>query len=371
MNVLFAPAQYKETIAAADAAMIMAEAGRDAGWNCREQAISDGGEGFLEAFISKGALIRNVKVSDALGRSINADYVLYDDAAVIEMARASGLELIAEKERNVLESTTFGTGELIRYALQQNVKSVIVSLGGSATNDGGIGMLRALGVQFRDGSGTLINSISGACDIVSIDLNKLSYLLDDKTIIGATDVQNTLLGEFGATHVFGPQKGVDSSMLHMLEEQMSCFAKATTGVTGKDLTEVPGTGAAGGVGFALCSYLNARLTSGFDIISELLDLDSLVDWADLVVTGEGRMDEQTGYGKAPARICELARQRNKPAAAIVGSYESDSGNRNGFSMVYSMAELAGSAQAAMQEPVYWLKKAMSHLILDFSIIGDR
>ncbi|MCA6079160.1 glycerate kinase [Fulvivirga sedimenti] len=366
MNVLFVPAQFKETIAATDAARLMAQAGRSHGWVCREQAISDGGEGFLDVFLSVGGELRKARVFNPVGKLIEADYVICNDTAIIEMARASGLELVPPAERDVLQSSTYGTGQLIHNALQEDVSTVIVSLGGSATNDGGMGMLRAMGAEFRDDNGNLIESFQQACRITTINLDKITYLIDGKSIIGATDVNNPLLGEFGATRIFGRQKGVNSSLQDSFEQWMECFARATQNAIGVDHSGVKGSGAAGGTGFALCACLNAQLTSGFDILSELVNLDAMVSWADLVVTGEGRMDHQTQYGKAPARICQLARKRGKKVAAIVGSYEAVPGKSQEFDAIYSLSALAGSSHAAMLKPRFWLEHAMNELIRDFS-----
>ena len=356
MKILLAPAQFKESMAAAEVARVMSEVWQSRGHQAICEPVSDGGEGFLEAFTSRGGQYHSAHVLDPLGREISSGYVILNQTAIVEMARASGIELVKPEERDVFHSSTYGTGQLIHAALGHDVHTIIVSMGGSATNDVGIGMLQALGVEFKTTENQMINGISEACHISSIDSSSLIQLINNKQFIGASDVRNPLLGKDGATHVFGPQKGLAKERVDEMEELVTCFSKQVIGQIGADFTAVPGSGAAGGLGFALRSFLNAELTSGFEILADIIDLEERIQWADLVITGEGKLDHQTSFGKAPARVRELARRFGKKVIAVTGTFEPDSENY-GFDELYSLTMLAGSSKKAMEDPEYWIRLA--------------
>ncbi len=341
----------------------MGQVVRDRGHEVHVQSISDGGEGFLDPFLSDGAEEVKCMVSDPIGRPVQAGYAIHNGKAIIEMARASGLELVAADVRDIMKSTTYGTGQLLHDAFQRGVNSVVVSLGGSATNDGGMGMMRAMGVKFS-AEDREITSFTEACSITNISLNKYYEIFNNQIVTGACDVTNPLLGEHGATNIYARQKGADEKQVRLLEEQMRCYASKVSKVVGFDFTDEPGTGAAGGTGFALKSFFDATLTPGFDLMASAVQLEKWVDWADVVITGEGKLDHQTNFGKAPERLRVMAVARAKPVVAIVGILED--GAEQGYNAVYSLSQFAGSNDEARMRAAYWIKEATGKCMDDFT-----
>ena len=267
--------------------------------------MSDGGEGMLEAFAAAmGATLVTVQVHDPLMRPITASYgVTGDGTAIIEMAQASGLALLQATERNPLQATSYGTGELIADALRRGCKRMIVGLGGSATVDGGRGMLEALGATIGEDVVDLSQSLLAECDV---------------PITIAGDVRNPLCGLDGAAHVFGPQKGATPAMVDELELRMKHWAAITAQAVCHDYRDMPGAGAAGGLGFALLAYMHATMQSGIDLLMDLIDIDHMLDGCDLVITGEGSADRQTLMGKLPSGILRRAHSHGVPTILIAG-----------------------------------------------------
>ena len=264
--------------------------------------VSDGGEGFLEAFqVAMGGEIVDVNVKDPLMRPIVAQYLIQGDTAVIEIAKASGLTLLSPEERNPMVATSYGTGQLIVDAVRRGCKHIIVGLGGSATSDCGIGMLRAIIDAFSKG---------GNWDDV--------HELDNVRFTIATDVTNPLCGENGAAHVFGPQKGATPEMVEDLDARAKRFAEASAKHMGRDCQNMPGAGAAGGLGYAFLQYMNAECRSGIDLLLDTIHFDDLLQDADLVITGEGSADRQTLMGKLPFGILQRAQQHDVPVMLIAG-----------------------------------------------------
>lgn len=284
--------------------------------------ISDGGEGFLECMkYAVGCDIVEINTFDPLGREIKACYGIKDNTAIIETAQTSGLGLLGNN-KNPLKSTTYGMGILIKDAVGRGCKRIIVGLGGSATNDGGMGMLRALGIRFLDSKGRELYGVGS--DLFLVKSVNTDYLLDEiKEIefILATDVENPLLGEFGATRVFAPQKGADCSVVEQLEAGMANYASVCKMALGKDFSSYAGTGAAGGLGYAFVAFLGARICSGIDFMLDACHFSSLLKHAALVITGEGRVDCQTAKGKAPFGVLRAAKSAGVPVVAIGGSIE--------------------------------------------------
>ena len=264
--------------------------------------VSDGGEGFLEAFyVVMGGEIVEVNVKDPLMRPIVASYLLHGDTAVIEIAKASGLTLLSPEERNPMLATSYGTGQLVVDAVRRGCKHIIVGLGGSATSDCGIGMLRAIIDAFTKG---------GNWDDV--------HELDDVRFTIATDVTNPLCGENGAAHVFGPQKGATPEMVETLDARAKRFAEASAKHMGRDCKKMPGAGAAGGLGYAFLQYMNAECRSGIDLLLDTIHFDDLLQGADLVITGEGSADRQTLMGKLPFGILQRGQKHDVPVMLIAG-----------------------------------------------------
>lgn len=287
-------------------------------------AIADGGEGMAEA-ISEGVggEMVSVVVSDPLGRKIEARYALINGGAtaVIAMSSASGLTLLKPEERNPLIASTFGTGELIVDALERGCREIIMGLGGSATNDCGVGMLRALGYRFYDAAGEeLCDTISILERVESISTAERYPLLMGVKFTAAVDVDNPLYGAQGAAHIFAPQKGASPEMVERLDRALCHYAE----VVDADAAEVAGAGAAGGMGYALHTMLGARMRPGIDIVLALLDFERRAEGAALVVTGEGSIDAQTLHGKAPAGVLAAAQRLGIPVVALGGRVECES-----------------------------------------------
>lgn len=287
--------------------------------------MADGGEGTVEALVNntEGKYV-SCEVEDPLGRIITTVYGILGDekTAVIEMASSSGLTLIKKEEYNPMLTSTFGTGQLILDAIERGCTNIILGIGGSATNEGGTGMLSALGVQFLDKHGVRLKG--RGCDlehIEYIDTSELNKKVADVQFNVACDVDNPLLGENGATMIYGFQKGADLDMQKKLEKGMCIYAKHLEKLTGEKIHEMPGAGAAGGLGAGLLGLLEAKLESGFELISKVIKLEEKINKGkyDLIFTGEGQMNYQTTRGKLPQGIAKLGKKYNVPVIAIVGS----------------------------------------------------
>lgn len=289
--------------------------------------VADGGEGTVKTMVdaTKGTII-NVKVTGPLGNQIESFFGLSKDkkCAFIEMAAASGLELIQPSERNPLLTTSYGTGELIKHALSCGITHCIIGIGGSATNDGGAGMLQALGAKLLNKNGQQISyGGSQLKEIQQIDLSEMDPRIFHCHFDIACDVTNPLTGKNGASAIFGPQKGATPELIEQLDKNLKHFAKIIKSKLNIDVENVPGSGAAGGMGASLLAFLRAELKPGFNIITSLLKLDSIIQDADLVITGEGRLDSQSINGKVPIGIAKLAKRYNIPVIAITGSLGDD------------------------------------------------
>ena len=284
--------------------------------------VADGGEGTVRALVeATGGEYRVARVRDPLGRPVDARWGVIDRGrtAVVEMAAASGLPLLRTSERDPLHASSYGTGELIRAAAQSGVRHIIVGVGGSATNDGGAGMARALGLSLLDAHGAALPEGGAAlADLARIE-GTLAPVLRGVEIVVASDVRNPLLGPEGASAVFGPQKGASADGVRLLDAALGRFADVVAGLVGKDARAEPGAGAAGGVGFALLAFCGARIQSGAELVLDVARFDARVRGAALCVTGEGRLDGQSLYGKATIAVARRARAQGVATAAIVGS----------------------------------------------------
>lgn len=305
--------------------------------------LGDGGEGTVDALIAAwGGKSVEVTVCDPLMRPVVARYGVSADGktAIMEMAQASGLPLLTADERNPLLTSTFGTGQMIVDALARGCRSILIGIGGSATNDGGLGMMTALGAEFYDAAGCLITGNGCGEDLAKvarIDLSRLNPLLKDAAITVACDVDNPMCGPRGATHVFSHQKGADDDMAGRLEAGMVNYAAVIKTVTGKNVADYPGAGAAGGLGGAFYALLGARLMPGIDMVLEAVDFDNRIAGADLIITGEGRIDSQTVMGKTPYGVLVAARRQSIPVVALGGSVEySPELNAAGFAAIFSI-----------------------------------
>lgn len=329
MRVLVSPDSFKESLTARQVAGAIVSVLHEYNIETKSIPVADGGEGTVDSLVDGlGGQIRSVKVKDPLGHDIMCNYGLVTvpktgKTAIIEMASSSGLMLIAPNERNPLISNTYGLGQLILDVLDNHVHHIIMGIGGSATNDGGAGMLRALGVRFLDKDGTkIVNLPSKLSNTTQIDLTALDSRIKNVSISVACDVDNPLLGDNGATSVYGPQKGVQESTHPILESALSHFANLTHTTVGIDHKDTAGAGAAGGLGFALISYLGAELVSGIELVLQTVDFESHAQWADIIITGEGKIDSQTINGKTPAGVAKHAFQFGKPTLVLAGSVTS-------------------------------------------------
>lgn len=321
---LLAPDSFKESMTAKEVCAAM-EAGikkaiPDA--VCIQVPMADGGEGTVQSLVdATGGTIYQQTVTGPLGHPVTACYGILGDGetAVIEMASASGIHLVTKETKNPLVTTTYGTGELIKACLDKKVKQILIGIGGSATNDGGAGMAQALGVKFLDERGGMLPFGGGALgDLAAIDLAGLDPRLKEVQIFVASDVTNPLCGENGASHVFGPQKGATKEMVALLDTNLSHYAAIIKEQLGKDVAEVPGAGAAGGLGAGLMVFTDAVLKSGIELVVEYTGLEQKVKDADIVLTGEGSIDFQTQFGKTPYGVARAAKKHGKPVIAVAG-----------------------------------------------------
>ena len=331
MKIILAPDSFKGNLTSMEVATALEEGIRRVlpRAKCVKIPMADGGEGTVQSLVDAtgGRFIRK-KVTGPLSTPVFARYGLLADkkTAVIEMAEASGLPLVRGKRKNPLRTTTFGTGELIIDAINHGADRIIIGIGGSATIDGGAGMAQAIGVRFMDKQGKTIgeNGAGGMLDrIASIDMNNLDTRIHKTRIIVACDVRNLLCGKSGAAYIFGPQKGATPAMIKKLDDNLLKFGKLIKRNLGKDIINKKGAGAAGGLGAGLMAFANAKLKSGVDIVIEANRLEQHIKGADLVITGEGRVDLQTAFGKTPAGVARVAKKHRVPTVAIGGGITDD------------------------------------------------
>lgn len=320
MKILIAPDKFKGSLTAGEAAEAITRGLGDLAGSCSSLPIADGGEGLTEALRTAlgGEAIR-ISTRDPLMRPAEVNYAIVEngDTAVIEMSAASGLWRLAEDERDPARATTFGTGEALLDAAGRGVSRVILGIGGSATNDAGSGVACALGFRFLAGDGGEIRDLPARLtEVERIEPPESRQL---PKIITACDVDNPLLGESGATRVYGPQKGISPDELELHEHRLEHLADLVARDLGVDPRDEPGAGAAGGLGFGMIAFCGAELRPGFDLVAELLDLEARIAAADLVITGEGSLDAQTLHGKGPHGVARLAKKHGKPVVAFCGA----------------------------------------------------
>lgn len=364
MNILILPDSFKDCLSSVEVGKALAEGVLRVfpSAEIKQYPVADGGEGTVEAFVAAtGGQIVTCKAHDALGREIDTFYgLLPDGTAIVEMAAASGIQLLNNKERNPMVTSSYGTGEIILAALKNEATQIILGLGGSVTNDGGTGMARALGYQFHDASGHELSEGGGALDkLKRIDATKVSPLVTNAQFKIACDVQNPLTGNDGASAVYGPQKGATPDMVKSLDSNLSHLAKIIKQDLGADIEAVPGGGAAGGMGAGCIAFLDGELAPGFNIITETLQLDEKVAWADIVLTGEGKMDGQTLQGKTPYAVAQLAKAKDKKALAFAGML--GEGYRelynHGFDAIFPIAERPMSLEESLRDAKELLSNA--------------
>ncbi|VYT63570.1 glycerate 2-kinase [Metakosakonia massiliensis] len=356
MKIVIAPDSYKESLSATEVAQAIEKGFREIFPDAHYVSVpvADGGEGTVEAMIAatKGTQ-HSARVTGPLGETVDAFWGMSGDGktAFIEMAAASGLALVPPEKRNPLITTSRGTGELILHALEQGAKNIIIGIGGSATNDGGAGMVQALGAKLCDANGTDIGHGGGSLmSLNSIDISGLDPRLSDCAIRVACDVTNPLTGEKGASRIFGPQKGATEALIVELDRNLDHYAQVIKKSLHVDVKNVPGAGAAGGMGAALMAFLGAELKSGIEIVTQALNLEEHIHDCTLVVTGEGRIDSQSIHGKVPVGVAHVAKKYHKPVIGIAGSLTRDVGvvHQYGIDAVFSVLTSIGTLEEAFR-----------------------
>ncbi|MBM7649264.1 glycerate kinase [Bacillus ectoiniformans] len=374
MRVIAAFDSFKGSMSSQRANEAAERALREAGINKIECIpIADGGEGLTDALLaSVGGEKITVRAQDPLGRRIDAFYgwVEEEKLAIIEMAAASGLPHLRADELNPYEASTFGTGQLVQAALDRGARKIIIGLGGSATVDGGTGCLEALGIRFLDEQNKELRGTGGSLHkIKAIDRTVLDPRLAETEVVIASDVTNPLTGREGAVHIFGPQKGIKPDELHTFDEAMQQYQRVAEAAMGMSTGNEPGTGAAGGLGFALRTFLNGTFISGAELIIQLANIEEKVQQADLILTGEGKFDTQSLFGKAPIGICQLAKKHCVPAIVFAGKveFEEMSIPSHGVSLLVPMVDSVISLDEAMENGAELLSRAVKRTVTAIQI----
>jgi glycerate kinase len=369
MKIVIAPDSYKESLSALEVAAAIEAGFRDIFPDAQYVKIpmADGGEGTVQAMIdATGGRRVACRVSGPLGEPVEAFYGLTggDALAVIEMAAASGLELVPTELRNPLRTTSYGTGELIRCALDSGARRFVLGVGGSATNDGGAGMLQALGVRLLDGQGNELGPGGAAlARLERIDASRLDQRVRDASFEIACDVSNPLVGPQGASAVFGPQKGASAAMVNQLDANLGHYARVIQRDLGRDVAAVPGAGAGGGIAAAMMVFLGGRLRPGSEIVTEAVGLEQALRDADLVITGEGRIDSQTVNGKTPVGVARVAQRHGKPVIAIGGGLAPDAAavHEHGIDAIFSAVRRPCTVREAMDAAAFNLRSAARNI----------
>ncbi|MDR6629416.1 glycerate kinase [Acinetobacter lwoffii] len=371
LTFVLAPDSFKESMSAAQASQAMQRGIQNVIPDAHtiHVPMADGGEGTVDALISslKGQSIACDVTGPLSEQRIQTYWGMVDagQTAVVEMAKANGIHLLAAEKRNPMLTTTYGTGEMIKRALDLGVKKIIMGSGGSITNDGGAGMAQALGVQFLNHAGELIQVCGGNLDQVkSMDLSGLDPRLVDTEIIIASDVNNPLCGPNGASIIFGPQKGATPEMSKQLDQNLGHFADVVAGQIGCDYRHVAGAGAAGGLGFGLMAFTAASIRSGVELMIEQVQLSEKIAQADYVLTGEGKIDSQTSLGKTPFGVAQLARKFNKPVIAFAGLVGEGIEDlfESGFSQIVGINPPDCPLEEALKNAEMNLEKAVAEIV---------
>ncbi|HFQ5345093.1 TPA: glycerate kinase [Vibrio vulnificus] len=357
MKIIIAPDSYKESLTAMDVAIAIEKGFKQVLPDAHyvKLPMADGGEGTVQSMVdATGGTIIAHTVTGPLGQRVDGFFGLLGEGkiAVIEMAAASGLHLVSPELRNPLITTTLGTGELIKAALDHGVEHIIVGIGGSATNDGGIGMAQALGIKLLDAHGNALGYGGGElAKLATIDCSQLDPRLAQVRLEVACDVDNPLCGIKGASAVFGPQKGATPAMVTILDKNLAHYAAIIKQQLGVDVRDMAGAGAAGGMGAALLGLLNAELRPGIEIVMDAVRLDEIVADADLVITGEGRIDSQTIHGKTPIGVARTAKKHGLPVIGIAGCLSADCGvvHEHGLDAVFAVVNRSVDLPTALAE----------------------
>lgn len=374
MKIIIAPDSFKGSVSALDVAknIEVAVHSVDAAAETVLMPVADGGEGTVDAIAScVPAQIHKVMVCGPMKAEAEAYYATIEDGktAVIEMAQASGLPMVPVAERNPLLATTYGTGQLMKDALDRGVKKMIIGIGGSATNDGGAGALNALGASFLDENGKPLSLGGGSlAELKTIDLSQFDKRIYDTEIVVACDVTNPLTGPTGASYIYGPQKGARPDMVEELDQALGHFADVSKEVLDEDFSVCPGAGAAGGLGFALLAFCKAKFAAGIDIVLDVCGFEKELQDADLVITGEGRIDGQSVCGKVLYGIGMRAKKQNVPVIAIGGGVKEDSEALLdcGINAMFSIANGPITLEYAMENGPALIRQVVKNIMRVFA-----
>lgn len=353
MKVLVAIDSFKGSLSSLEAGNAVKSGIEKLGCEVLVKPIADGGEGSVEALADAlKARFMDVIVANPLGEKTPARYALKGELGILEMASASGLPLIEKSRRNPLKTSTYGFGEMIAHAIAHGARKFIIGIGGSATNDAGMGMLRALGFKFKDANGAELAGVGeDLIKLATIDCTSVLPHLKECEFLIACDVDNPLFGENGAAYIYAPQKGADAAMVKQLDAGLINFASVVSKHLGRELWNSPGAGAAGGLGFGFVSFLNATLKPGIDIITEEIGLDRDMKDAELVITGEGRLDFQSSMGKTPCGVAKIAASYGVPVIALAGGISPCAGgcNERGIGAFFCILNEPMSLERAMEK----------------------
>ncbi len=350
MNILIAPNAFKGNLSALEVAEILASGLRGDEFHVSTFPIADGGDGSLDVFLHVFSGVREtVEVFGPLGVKIKADWGwIGEDIAFIEMSNASGIKLLKENDLDPLRASSFGTGQLIKRAIEKGAKQIYIGIGGSATVDGGVGMLNALGVRFFDKKENEIDDQTIINEFDNVDLTKVWELMEGIDITVLSDVDNPLLGANGAAHVFGPQKGASPKVVEILENRLISWSSLLISKTGVDFRNLKGAGAAGGVGYALATVARASLVNGFRFLLENSLLKKVIAECDVLITGEGKIDDQTLLGKGPGEIAAIAKNEGKICIGVCGIMDTSIGAGEFFNKIYPLVDGDITRELAMQ-----------------------
>jgi len=371
MKILIAPDKFKHSLTAEEACKAMAEGilsiKADISLTCLP--MTDGGDGLISVISGYAKCSeRSVKVADPLFRPIKASYLISEDnVAFIEMAKASGLMLLKKEEYNPSKTTTYGTGQLIRDAIEQKARKIILGIGGSATNDAGIGMAAALGFKFSDSKGQDIIPIGENLQkIIKIDTTGVVDFGETEIEV-ACDVDNVLTGEQGAAFVYSPQKGADAAMVKMLDEGLEHFSQIIKTQLARDVRNTAGAGAAGGLGAGCIAFLGAKLRSGIELILDYSNAETYIQNSDLIVTGEGKLDKQSLHGKVISGIAHLCKKHNKPLIALAGKTELSEQQVStlGIKTIQSIIDVAPDEKDAITNAAFWLSRIAEQAVQEY------
>jgi len=355
MKVLVAIDSFKGSLSSLEAGNAVKSGIEKLGCEVLVKPIADGGEGSVEALADAlKARFMDVIVANPLGEKTPARYALKGELGILEMASASGLPLIEKSRRNPLKTSTYGFGEMIAHAIAHGARKFIIGIGGSATNDAGMGMLRALGFKFKDANGAeLAGAGEDLIKLTTIDCTSVLPHLKECEFLIACDVDNPLFGENGAAYIYAPQKGADAAMVKQLDAGLINFASVVSKHLGRELWNSPGAGAAGGLGFGFVSFLNATLKPGIDIITEEIGLDRDMQGVELVITGEGRLDFQSSMGKTPCGVAKIAAHYGVPVIALAGGISPCAGgcNERGIGAFFCILNEPMSLERAMEKEI--------------------